>query len=196
MQTDQEQKLVEAAKTNASAFGELYDLYYPKIFNYILRRTSDFELSQDITADVFIKALDRIHKFTWRGLPFSAWLYRVASNEIADHFRAKHTKTVSLEVLMEEQGFEPVDDTDIEAELIEAQAEMARHTQFIAVQKRLKALPSKYQEALSLRYFEKKSIAEISIIMNKRPGTIKSLLSRGTKKLREDMSKTEGTQPF
>jgi len=99
MQIDQEQKLIELAKTDGQAFGELYDLYYLKIFNYILRRTSDFELSQDITADVFMKALDMIHKFTWRGLPFSAWLYRIASNEIADHFRGKQTRTVSLEVL-------------------------------------------------------------------------------------------------
>src|SRR4029078_7215524 len=113
------------------------DLYYLMIFNYILRRTNDFELSQDVTTDVFMKALDRIHKFTWRGLPFSAWLYRIASNEIADHFRGQQAKTVSLEVLMEEQGFEPIDETDIEAELIEAQAETARHKQFVAVQKQL-----------------------------------------------------------
>lgn len=101
MKIDQEQKLVEAAKTDANAFGELYDFYYSKIFNYILRRTGDFELAQDITTAVFMKALDKIQGFTWRGLPFSAWLYRIASNEIADHFRGK-PRTISLEVLMEE----------------------------------------------------------------------------------------------
>lgn len=185
METSQEQKLVEQAKADANAFGELYDLYYAKIFNYVLRRTNDFELSQDITTDVFMKALKRIQYFTWRGVPFSAWLYRIASNEIANHFRGNHAKTVSLEFLMEEQGFEPVDDTDIEAELVAAQEEISRHRLFLAIQKQLRALPLKYQEVLSLRYFEQKSITEISHIIGKRPGTIKSLLSRGTKKLRE-----------
>lgn len=185
MQLDQEKMLVKNAKTDANSFGALYDLNYAKIFNYVLRRTGDFELAEDITTDVFMKALSKIQSFTWRGLPFSAWLYRIASHEIADHFRGKQAQTVSLELLMEQQGFEPVADTDIEAELMQAQAETARHQQFLAVQKQLKALPLKYQEALSLRYFEKKSITEISIIMNKRPGTIKSLLSRGVKKLRD-----------
>lgn len=187
MQIDQEQKLVEDAKTDADAFGELYDLYYSKIFNYVLRRTAEVAISEDITTDVFMKALDQIQNFTWRGLPFSAWLYRIASNEIVNHFRNKHTKNISLETLMEEQGFEPASDVDIEASYMAEQEKAERHKQFLQVQQALTRLPRKYQEALSLRYFEKKSIAEISLIMNKRPGTIKSLLSRGTQKLRDSV---------
>jgi RNA polymerase sigma factor (sigma-70 family) len=183
MEADYEQKLIESAKTSAAAFGELYDLYYAKIFNYILRRTNDFELSQDITTDVFMKALDRIAGFTWRGVPFSAWLYRIASNEIANHFRDKRAKNISLDFLIEEQDFEPADEADIEADLIAAQDKIQRHQLFLIVQKQLRMLPLKYQEVLSLRYFEKKSIAEISQIMGKKPGTVKSLLSRGVAKL-------------
>ena len=190
MEVYKEQKLIELAKTNGNAFGELYDLYYPRIFNYILRRVGDFEIAQDVTAEVFIKALERIDSFTWRGLPFSAWLYRIASHEIANHYRGKDTKHVSLDALMEEQGFEPADDANIEQSLMQAQEEIECHQLFVIAQKQLLLLPLKYQDALSLRYFEKKSIADISQIMGKRPGTIKSLLSRGTKKLRE------GMQPF
>lgn len=184
MDISHEQLLIEQAKTDGQAFGELYDRYYLKIFNYILRRTGDVEISEDITTEVFMKALDRISSFAWRGLPFSAWLYRIASHEIANYFRSKHTKNVSLDALMEEQGFEPAGEVDIAAALIEAQEEVERHKQFLAVQRQLRTMPPKYQEVLALRYFEKKSITEISQIMNKRPGTIKSLLSRGTKKLR------------
>jgi len=190
MEIDQEQKLIERAKTDGAAFGELYDACYPKILNYIFRRTRDTQIAEDITAEVFIKALEQIDRFTWRGLPFSAWLYRIASHEIANYFRGKHTKNISLELMMEEQGFEPADDYDVETSLIEAQTKIERHELFIVVQEQLLALPLKYQEVSSLRYFEKKSIAEISQIMNKRQGTIKSLLSRGTKKLRE------AVQPF
>ena len=187
MDLDQEQKLIERAKTEGAAFGELYDLYYSKILNYVLRRTSDVEASEDITTEVFMKALDRIHTFNWRGIPFSAWLYRIASHEIANHFRNKHTKNVSLETMLEEHGFEPVSEEDIEAFYITVQEETERHQQFQQVRRDLLTLPVKYQEALSLRYFEKKSIIEIADIMGKRPGTIKSLLSRGTKKLRESL---------
>jgi len=187
MEIAKEQQLIERAKTDGDAYGELYDLHYAKIFNYILRRTGDVATAEDVTTEVFIKALERISSFTWQGLPFSAWLYRIASNEIANYFRGKHTKDLSLDAMMEEQGFEPAGDVDIEASLVEAQDEIERYQQFIAVQKRLLLLPAKYQEALSLRYFEKKSIAEIGQIMGKRPGTIKSLLSRGTKKLREGL---------
>lgn len=185
MEQTAEQELVERAKTDANAFGDLYDAYYLKILNYAIRRVNDVAAAEDITTVTFLKALDRLPAFEWRGVPFSAWLYRIASNEIVNHFRDRHTKYASLNELMEEQGFEPVSDVDIETSLIEALAEIERHQQFIAIQKLLRTLPHKYQEALALRYFEKKTIQEISLIMNKRPGTVKSLLSRGIKKLRD-----------
>lgn len=191
MDLNQEQKLIERAKIDGAAFGELYDIYYPKIFNYILRRTNDIEVSEDITTEVFMKALDRIHTFTWRGIPFSAWLYRIASHEIANYFRNNHTKNISLEIMMEEHGYEPADELDIEASYAEVQDKIERHQQFLRVQRALLRLPLKYQEALSLRYFEKKSIAEIAETMGKRPGTIKSLLSRGVKKLRDNHQESE-----
>lgn len=199
MDNADERALVERAKTDPDAFGELYDAHYTKIFNYALRRTADLEVAQDITTQVFMKALERIGSFSWRGLPFSAWLYRIASNEIANHYRSKHTKNLSLDTLMEEQGFEPADDHDIEASYIEAQDTIARHKQFKLVQQLILELPLKYQEALALRYFEKKSIDEISQIMGKRPGTIKSLLSRAAKKLHttyDARTKSQPVQPF
>lgn len=185
MDPDQEKILVERAKSDAEAFGELYDAHYGKIFNYVLRRTADVAVAEDITTDVFIKALDNLQNFTWRGLPFSAWLYRIASHEISNYYRSKHHKNMSLDMLMDEQGFEPLSEADVEAEYSAAEEALTRHHQFLHVQKNLLQLPQKYQQALSLRYFEKKSITEISLIMGKRPGTIKSLLSRGTKKLRD-----------
>jgi len=191
MEQTAEQELIEHAKTNANAFGELYDLYYLKILNYATRRIGDVAAAEDITTATFMKALDRLQTFEWRGVPFSAWLYRIASNEIANHFRDRHTKNASLDELIDEQGFEPASDTDIEASIIEAQEELERHQQFIAVQKIIVTLPAKYQEALTLRYFEKKSIEEISVILGKRSGTIKSILSRGIKKLREASAKEE-----
>lgn len=185
-----EQKLIERAKTDGQAFGQLFEQTYPTVLNYVYRRTGDITAAEDITSTVFLKALEQIGRFTWRGLPVLAWLYRIASNEIANYFRNPHTKVTSLDMLFEEQGFEPVADIDIEAALIETEVRQERYRLFLHAQKQLRSLPLKYQEVLALRYFEKMSLAEIGQILGKRPGTVKSLLSRGTKKWREAM------QPF
>lgn len=188
MTITEEQKLIERAKTDSEAFGQLYDEHYLVVFNYVLRRTGDAQLAQDLTADVFIKALTKMHSFAWLGRPFAAWLYRIAGRSIADHFRGKHTKNISLEVLMDELGFEPVDETDIHQTLVETETALERHQQYTQVREHLKTLPTKYQEVFALRYFEKKSIAEIAVITARREGTVKSLLSRGAKKIREKMT--------
>ena len=101
MDLEQEKGLVERARKDAEAFGELYDLYYPKVFGYILRRTASVEIAQDITSEVFFKVLKNPGQFCWRGIPFSSWLYRIATNEIASYFRKnKHRRLRLKEFLM------------------------------------------------------------------------------------------------
>jgi RNA polymerase sigma-70 factor (ECF subfamily) len=86
MNVEQERELVERAKNNTEAFGELYDRYYSQIFGYVLKRTASIEVTQDVTSEVFFKALKNLRQFRWRGVPFSSWLYRIATNEIANYF--------------------------------------------------------------------------------------------------------------
>jgi RNA polymerase sigma-70 factor, ECF subfamily len=95
-----------AALTDPLAFGELYDLYYPKIFNYILRRIGEVAIAADITSDVFFKVMKNLVKFEWQDIPFSSWIYKIASNEINTHFRKKRFWFLSLETLFEAPGFE------------------------------------------------------------------------------------------
>ena len=75
MNLEQEKDLVERAKNSSEAFGELYDMYYDRIFGYALRRSADIDSAKDITSEVFFKALKNIGKFQWQGVPFSYWLY-------------------------------------------------------------------------------------------------------------------------
>ena len=79
--------LVEAAKKDPSRFAELYELNFARVYGYIARRVSDRDAAQDLTSDVFHKALANIHSFEWRGVPFVGWLLRIAANTIVD--RAK-----------------------------------------------------------------------------------------------------------
>jgi len=185
MDLSEEKELVRQAQKAPDAFAELYDQYYPKIFGYVLRRTANFEAAQDITSETFFNALRKLWQFRWRSISFSSWLYKIAANEINQYFRkAEYKKSASLEEL-QEQGFEPVSPNDPENELIEAQEQLKQYQDFLEIQVKIVRLPAKYQEVITLRFFEQKQIKEISEILGKKEGTVKSLLHRAVEKLRE-----------
>ncbi len=179
-----EKDLVAQAKHCPEAFGRLYDQNYSAILNYCIRRTGDVELAQDITAETFVKALKNIGRYEWRGGSFSAWLYRIAGNELSSYFRKGVYKTVSLEHLRESQGFDPSSQVELEEELIAAEEQLARFQEFLSCRQKISQLPTKYQEVITLRFFACKSLKEIAEILGKPEGTTKSLLHRGLKKLR------------
>ncbi|MEL7563180.1 sigma-70 family RNA polymerase sigma factor [Dehalogenimonas sp. 4OHTPN] len=173
MNIEEEKSLVELAKTDAAAFGALYDEYYRKIFGYALRRTANLQHAQDVTSEVFFKALKSINSFHWRKIPFSAWLYRIASNEVANCFRRNSHYQSSL-----------IPDVAIVDDL-SVKDEFQRCDDFLLVHQYVMKLPQKYQEVIALRYFEDKTIEDIAAILGKPENTVKSLLRRGLGKLRE-----------
>jgi RNA polymerase sigma-70 factor (ECF subfamily) len=184
MDLEQEKHLVERAKSNTEAFGEIFDKYYSQILGYILKRTASIETAQDITSEVFLKALHNLHKFHWRNIPFSAWLYRIANNEIANHFRRNGKQQSGLDKISNSLVYS---EPSPESELLAAEAELKKHEDFLILHKNIARLSTRYQEVIVLRFFEKKRIHEIAEILGKREGTIKSLLHRGLEKLRESM---------
>ncbi len=187
MTADEEKELLKLIKKDPQAFAILYDNYYNPIFSYVFRRLENYDLSKDITAETFLKAYQKIGSFVWRGIPVSAWFYRIASNEINLFIRQKkyspeYIKDTGLRhYLQYEEG--------IETEKAALEKAMLEHKQFSDVQKQLAHLDIKYQEVIALRFFEEKSIKEIALILAKNEGTIKSLLSRGLEKLRTAMGK-------
>ena len=89
---------IQAAQQDASSFRPLYDRYFNAIFHFIYNRTLDEQCSADLTAQVFLKALQQLDKFKYRGLPFSAWLYRIATNEVGMHYRkSSKIRVISME---------------------------------------------------------------------------------------------------
>src|SRR5688572_20619371 len=143
----EDQRQIEGAQRNPREFRYLYDKYYKQIFLFVYRRTDDESLTADITQQVFLKALQNIGSFTYKGVPFSAWLYRIATNEVAQHFRDnKKTRTVCLEsndlnVLAEESN-------GIELEKKEA------------MYKAMRLLSTPELELIEMRFFEKRSFKE------------------------------------
>lgn len=179
----EEKELVHRAQKDPQVFGEIFDKYYPQILNYIIRRTSDVATAQDIASETFLKALLKLHQFKWQNVPFSAWLYRIATNEINTYFRKSKHKLVSLDQMQEESGFEPSHHDTPHSELMAAQDKIHHHKEFLEIKELILTLPLKYQEVLALRFFQKKKILEIAKILGKKEGTIKALLSRGLAKL-------------
>ncbi len=184
MELEEEKKVIEKAQKDPKVFGELYEKYYSQVFGHILKRTKNLEVAQDITGETFFKALKNLSRFHWRNISISIWLYRIANNEIANYYR-KNKYPVSLEILNQEEGFGPIALHNPEQEFIEARGELERHQDFLEIQGKIAKLSIKYQEVITLRFFEKKEIREISEILGKKEGTIKSLLHRGLEKLRK-----------
>lgn len=185
MDLNQEQELVKSAKRDPQAFGALFDEYYPKILNYAARRTGQAELAQDIASETFLKAYRKLWQFKFRNVKFSAWLYRIANNEINDYFRRGKT-FMSLEDLVS-GGLQIRDRIDLLSELQEAEQQLKDQTNFLIIRKKISQLPMKYQEVIALRFFEQKQVNEVVEILGKKEGTVKSLLSRGISKLKESM---------
>ena len=181
---DDERSIIERAKKDAEAFGILFEQHYPAIFGYVLRRVEDWNASKDITSEVFLKAFKSLWRYRWQGIPFSSLLYRIATNEVRMYFRKGRRPIVSLDQLMEEIGFEPIDPQTLDAERVEAERKLREYDDFLSIRSKMLALPIKYQDVIMLRYFERKSVKEIAEILNKKEGTIKSLLSRGIRKLK------------
>lgn len=192
MDLSEEKKLIELAKHDPLAFGKMYDSYYPKISKYIFHRIGNIQEAQDITSDVFYKVMKGLQKFEWRNISFSSWVYKIATNEITNHYRRKKHTFLSLDILFEKHHFELPDNTNIEQDFIALEKALADHKDFVIIQQLLQELPLKQQEVLSLRFFEKKKIQEISEITGKNANTIKSLLSRGIQKLQLAFQKKKG----
>ncbi|MCA9731289.1 MAG: RNA polymerase sigma factor [Deferribacteres bacterium] len=178
---EDERLLIRRAQKDPEEFRHLFDLYHDAIFNYVLRRTFDVVRAQDITSNTFLKALDNLNKFHWKGVGFSAWLYRIATNEINLSYRNQN-KTVPLS---EDITKRTKDELTADHALIQAEENMLRNEKFREMHAALAQLDEKYQTVLSLKYFEEKSTKEIAEILGISENTVKTHTRRGLLKLRD-----------
>lgn len=168
-----EKLLIEAAQKDPSRFAELYELHFDRVYAYVARRVRDRAETQDLTAHVFQQALANLGKFKWRGAPFAAWLYRIASNAIADHARRNMRETNDLQSATETTA------ASVDLEDVERRARLFR-----AVDK----LPDDQRRVIVLRFSEEKSIREIADELGRSEGAIKQLQFRGLENLRSRLS--------
>ncbi len=166
-----ERNLIEAAKRDPGCFADLYEENFERVYAYIARRVGDRDQAQDVTADVFHKALRNLAGFEWRGVPFAAWLLRIAANEIAS--RGKRSSRASA------GSMDPLPEAEKSSEAAFEEAQR-RARLFKLVEK----LPPEQRQVITMRFAHQKSIAEISRGMRRTEGAIKQLQFRALKRLR------------
>jgi RNA polymerase sigma-70 factor (ECF subfamily) len=169
----EERLLIEAAQNDPSRFAELYEQNFHRVYAYVARRVRDRVEIQDLTAQVFHKALANLGKFKWKGSPFAAWLYRIASNAIAD--RAKQKMRESTD--QPEPSSESSTATDLEA--VERRARL-----FSAVDK----LPEDQRRVIVMRFADEKTIREIGEELGRSEGAVKQLQFRALENLRNRLN--------
>jgi RNA polymerase sigma-70 factor, ECF subfamily len=169
-----ERLLVEAAQHDPARFAELYESNFERIYAYIVRRVGDRSETEDLTAEVFRHALQNLKSYEWRGIPFAAWLYRIAANLISDRRQQKSREQTADEP----EQIESVPANSAEFEEVERRATLFRLVD---------TLPAEQRRVLVLRFVEGKSIKEVARETRKTEGAVKQLQFRALTTLRARM---------
>ncbi|HQV68307.1 MAG TPA: sigma-70 family RNA polymerase sigma factor [Thermoflexales bacterium] len=175
---------IQRAKSDPEAFGVLYERYVTAIYRYAYYRIGDVQDAEDLTARVFVRALKHIHNYDERGVPFAAWLYRIAHNLVVNFHRdAARKPAVSLDEAGDSDealaGVLRTDDAHEHDRVIDMQKEQAQ------LAKAIRALSEERQQLIVLKFVEQMSNADIGQIMSRSEGAVKSLYHRTLIQLRE-----------
>jgi RNA polymerase sigma-70 factor (ECF subfamily) len=173
-QETEERLAIEAAQRDPRQFAVLYDRNFDRVYAYVSLRVRDRNEAEEITSDVFSQALENLKRFEWRGVPFCAWLYRIAANAVVD--RAKRVAREQTGDLPE--GWVEPDFEDVE-----------RRARVFAL---MNELPPDQSKVLVLRFVEEKSIREAAEEMGKSEGAIKQLQLRALENLRDRLGEENG----
>jgi len=161
-----EKLLIEAAQGDPRRFADLYRMHFDRVYAYVARRVATRSDAQDLTAEVFQQALANLRRFEWRGVPFAAWLYRIAANAVADHHhRTERDQNVP-------PNPEPGRD---EHERAERRASLYRA---------VRELPADQRRVIEMRFAEDRNIAEIARALGRSEGAVKQLQFRALGSLR------------
>jgi RNA polymerase sigma-70 factor (ECF subfamily) len=169
-----ERLLVEAAQQDPARFAELYENNFERVYAYVVRRVRDRAETEDLTAEVFHHALANLHRFEWRGIPFAAWLFRIAANLISDRWQRASREQVAGEP--EQIEAKPASNADLEE--VERKATLFRLVE---------TLPAEQRRVVVLRFVEQHSIKEVAREIRKTEGAVKQLQFRALTTLRARM---------
>jgi RNA polymerase sigma-70 factor (ECF subfamily) len=173
--------LINKARADSTAFVQLYRKHYDVVFRYCAHRLFERHAAEDVTSQVFLKAVENLDRFKGNKLQFRSWLYRIATNTVNEHLRKTVRRRILLKVAHEQANSQDVDCPDTLDEKLPILREAVL------------SLRPRYQTIITLRFFENLKLTEIAEVLSSRPGTVRSQLARALAKLRKILS-TELTE--
>src|SRR5439155_11185142 len=178
-----ERLLIEAAQRDRARFANVYENYFEMVYAYVARRTRNRDETEDLTAEVFHKALASLPRFKWRGAPFAAWLFRIASNMIADR-----SKRVAKEVPFDESGAPGRGGSaQISKGATSQQKDLEDSERRALLFRLVDELADDQGRVLVMRFAEEKSIREIAGALGRSEGAVKQLQFRALENLRKSI---------
>ncbi len=180
----EERRLVESAQKDPARFADVYEKYFDLVYAYVARRTRDRAKAEDLTSEVFHKALANLPRFKWTGAPFAAWLLRISSNLIADHGKqAARQASTSIDKSESPHVSKPIKETQ-QADLEDGE----RRAQLFRL---VEGLADDQRRVVVMRFAEEKSIKEIAVALARSEGAVKQLQFRALQTLRAKFANEE-----
>ncbi len=184
-ETGDERTLIEQAKQDPKAFGVLYQRYVDRIYAYIYHRVHNVQDAEDLTARTFVRALEHLPRYQDRGAPFSAWLYRIAHNLVANWHR-DHSR----------RRFIPLEGLSLRGRSAEEpEAAVEQEEEHRLLWEAIERLPEERRDLLIYKFGSRLSNVEIGQLMNRSEGAIKSLYFRTLAALRQELSRRLDPEP-
>ena len=168
---------IQAAQQNPALFRPLYDRYYEPIFHFIFKRTQDAVLCADLCSQVFLKAMQKLENYSFQGVPFSAWLFRIASNEVSQHYR--HTQKKRVVSIEDRNLSNMIDELDSDG--------LSQYRDVLIGS--LDELREKDLEIIELRFFEQRPFKEIADLLGITESNAKVRTYRVLERLKKIMLK-------
>ncbi|MGE5597483.1 MAG: RNA polymerase sigma factor [Hyphomicrobiales bacterium] len=170
-----EQAVVEAAKRGSqAALAELYEHYFPKVYRYCVTRLGPGEDAEDVTEEIFLRVIDNIGGFSWRGLPFGAWIFRIARNEVVSHVRKQKVRGNVTQLN------ETIRDNS-EDELLRVETELT----VAVIREAAEQLPEAQRQVIALRFGAGLTVAETAKALNKTENNVKVLQHKAVARLQQ-----------
>ena len=158
---------------------KFFDYFFDRLYRYFYFRTGSCEEAEDLTSQVFLKVFEAIRNYQERGIPFSAWVFRIAHNLLVDYYRRHHRAVESLEDLT----------LELEAGVLDIEERVLASLTLEEIKEEISSLTFDQQEVLVLRYLEELEIGEIAEAMSRNPGAVRALLRRALASLAKKIKK-------
>jgi len=171
-------QLIAEARSNPAVFVQLYHRHYDAVFRYCVHRLFERTAAEDVTSEVFLKAVENIHRFRGNEQQFRNWLYRIATNAVNNYLRKASRRNNVLKIASEQANSEVADCGESTEKLT-------------LLREAMLALKPRYQTIITLRFFENLKMIEIAEVLGSSPGTVRSQLARALARLRNKIASAQ-----